>query len=223
MSQVSHANERRLALHEALVRAAESTVAKDGLPSLRARDLAAEVGCALGAIYNVFPNLDALILEVNRRTLTDLERFIAGESEGVAPSAGIAGRGRHILGRLASRYLAFAEQNPMRWRAVFEHRLPAGLSIPEWYLIEQARLFGYVEMTLRDIQPDLGEGESALLARTVFSAVHGVVSLGLDEKLGAVPLATLQAQLQAMLAAFSDGLARGARAEPPVQPEVAPS
>jgi AcrR family transcriptional regulator len=223
LSQVPPASERRLALHEALVRAAETTVAEDGLPGLRARDLAAEVGCALGAIYNVFPNLDALILEVNRRTLAELETFIAADSGGLPPGAAMAGHGRHILARLASRYLAFAEQNPLRWRAVFEHRLPAGLSVPDWYLTEQARLFGYVEMALRDIQPDLGEAESALLARTVFSAVHGIVSLGLDEKLGAVPIVTLQDQLEAMLKAFSDGLATRApaRAKHGAHPQVA--
>lgn len=209
MSQASAASERRLALHDALVRAAEAAVAEHGLVALRARDLATEVGCALGAIYNVFPNLDALILEVNRRTLADLEAFIAAESGG-APADGIPpGAGRHVVAELASRYLAFAERNPLRWRAIFEHRLPAGAAIPEWYLAEQARLFGYVELALRDIQPRLTEAESGLLARTVFSAVHGIVSLGLDEKLGAVPAATLLAQLRAMLAALSEGLAQG--------------
>lgn len=210
MSQLSAAGERRLALHDALVRAAESGIAEHGLASLRARDLAGEVGCALGAIYNVFPNLDALILEVNRRTLADLERFIVAESGGAPSAAAVAGHGRHVLAELASRYLAFAERHPLRWRAVFEHRLPADMAVPDWYLGEQARLFGYVELTLRDIQPGLSQAESALLARTVFSAVHGIVSLGLDEKLGAVPITALQAQLRAMLTAFSDGLAGGA-------------
>ncbi len=47
------------ALREALVSAAERTVAAQGLSGLRARDLAREAGCAVGAIYTVFPDLDA--------------------------------------------------------------------------------------------------------------------------------------------------------------------
>lgn len=204
------ASERRLQLREALVQAAEAAVAEQGLASLRARDLAGEVGCAVGAIYNVFPSLDALILEVNRRTLAALESFLAdgaAPANGAAPAA-VAGGGRLILAQLAARYLAFAERNPMRWRAVFEHRLPPGQTVPNWYLVEQARLFGYVEGALRDIQPHLGQSDGALLARTVFSAVHGIVSLGLDEKLGAVPVAMLGDQLRSVLAAFTEGLAQ---------------
>jgi AcrR family transcriptional regulator len=44
---------RRHSLKEALAAAAERTIATGGLRGLKARDLAAEAGCAVGAIYNV--------------------------------------------------------------------------------------------------------------------------------------------------------------------------
>src|SRR2546426_7778364 len=69
--------ERRQELRGALIEAAERAIGKGGLEALRARDLAEEVGCALGAIYNVFPNLDALVFEVNARTLRAFEAFLA--------------------------------------------------------------------------------------------------------------------------------------------------
>lgn len=47
--------ERRERLRMALIDAAEATIAADGLAALKARDLAREVGCALGAIYTAFP------------------------------------------------------------------------------------------------------------------------------------------------------------------------
>ena len=61
--------ERREQLRGALIDAAETAIAEGGLSALKARDLARTVGCALGAIYTVFPDLDALILSVNLRTL----------------------------------------------------------------------------------------------------------------------------------------------------------
>ena len=45
--------ERKQNLKMALIAAAERAVAARGLAGLKARSLAAEVGCAVGAIYNV--------------------------------------------------------------------------------------------------------------------------------------------------------------------------
>ena len=50
--------ERRKALREDLINIAEATIAREGLSGLKARDLATEAGCALGAIYNVFGDLN---------------------------------------------------------------------------------------------------------------------------------------------------------------------
>ena len=80
----SKAEARRAALRAGLVAAAERRIAADGLGGLRARDLAAEAGCALGAIYTVFPDLDALILEVNLRTLGLFEAALGPEPAGFA-------------------------------------------------------------------------------------------------------------------------------------------
>src|ERR1700722_10511725 len=67
---------RRLALHDALAASAQRIISERGYQALRARDVAKEVGCALGAIYNVFADLDALILAVKERTLDSLEAEI---------------------------------------------------------------------------------------------------------------------------------------------------
>src|ERR1700730_2329906 len=68
--------ERRQQLQDALVDAAEKTIAEYGLVALRARDLAAAAGCALGAIYTAFPDLDAIVIAVNMRTLGLLDRHL---------------------------------------------------------------------------------------------------------------------------------------------------
>ena len=49
--------ERKAQLQEKLVLAAETRIAAAGAGSLRARDLAADAGCAVGAIYNAFRRL----------------------------------------------------------------------------------------------------------------------------------------------------------------------
>ena len=70
-------SERREALRQVLIEVAERMVAHDGLGALRARDVAKEAGCALGAIYLHFPDMDALAAAVNARTLLRLEGQVA--------------------------------------------------------------------------------------------------------------------------------------------------
>lgn len=197
--------DRRQSLREALVGAAEQAITAEGLGGVRARDLAKQVGCALGAIYNVFADLDELILAVNARTLAALE-----EKLNAAPVAGSSEREQaaaHLVA-LALAYTDFAAASPLRWRAVFEHRLPRGRDVPEWFVGEQARLFDYVNAPLQALRPGLAPAERALLARSLFSAVHGVVLLGLEEKLQAMPLDVLRDQVKAIVTAMSRGLAQ---------------
>ena len=200
--------ERREELRSALIQAAERIIATRGLGALRARDLAEEVGCALGAIYTVFPHLDSLVFEVNSRTLRLFEEFVAetGSRMSVADDGSPPPIGQLV--RLALIYLDFAEANHPRWRALFDHRINApDESIPPWYAGEQARLFTLVEGPLRDLRPDLGAEELALFARTMFSGVHGVVSLGLDAKLMALPADVLREQVSRFVRVLGAGLA----------------
>ncbi|AWB22294.1 TetR/AcrR family transcriptional regulator [Methylobacterium currus] len=201
--------ERRERLKAALLDAAERTIAESGLSALKARDLAKDVGCALGAIYTVFPDLDALILAVNLRTLALFDRAITAvriepEPEGAASPAE-RDAAVETLVRLAVAYLHFAAGNPARWRALFQHRVTHAL--PGWYLVEQVRLFRYIEAPLRVLRPDLAEGERALLARSLFSATHGLVSLGLDEKLMVLSEPVLRGQIEIVVGALGRGLA----------------
>ena len=196
-------SERRGALRESLVAAAGRAISERGVTGLKARELAQEAGCALGAIYNVFPDLDALVLAVNGKTLAELEAALRH-----AVARGGKGRAAAIdeLVRLADAYLDFAAANPQRWRALFEHRSPPGKEIPKAYAEQQTHLFSFILAPLSRLRPDLDEEKRALLARTLFSAVHGIVSLGLEEKLVPIPLPLLRQQMEEVVRAMGRGL-----------------
>jgi AcrR family transcriptional regulator len=204
---------RRQTLKEALVNAAAEAIGRQGLTGLKARALADAAGCAVGAIYNVVADLDELILEVNARTLRALEADLtaAGRPPAGAPDADWA---IAELTRMAVAYLDFAAKNVRLWRAVYDHRLPEGGKLPKSYLDEQMRLFTFIEEPLRILQPGASAHRYALLARSLTSAVHGIVMLGLEEKLYAIPLPALREQVSFVAAAIGRGL---------VAPEAAPS
>jgi AcrR family transcriptional regulator len=192
---------RRRNLKESLIDAAQQEISAHGLAGLRARTLAERIGCAVGAIYNVVADLDELILLVNSRTLAALERELlaAGRPD---PATDPIDR----LCRLALAYLEFATTRRPRWRAVFDHRLPAGKAVPDWYLDDQMRLFGYVEGPVGELVPGLSPARRALIARSLFSAVHGIVTLGLEEKLQALKPGELSEQVTFVVAALGRGL-----------------
>jgi AcrR family transcriptional regulator len=194
---------RREQLKQALTEAAARAIAEHGLAGLKARPLADEVGCAVGAIYNVVSDLDELILFANARTLRELE------SAREAATAKGHGRGWAIdqLVKLALAYLEFAVAHRRLWRALFDHRLPPGRELPDWYQRDLERLFGYVDQPVATLQPKADSTRRALLARSLFSALHGLVALGLEEKLQLIPLPALREQVTTVVTALGRGLA----------------
>ena len=95
----------------------------------------------------------------------------------------------------------------MRWRALFEHRMSEARPLPQWFVDQQHQLFTQAERPLVALLPDLDPAARRILARTLFSAVHGIVALGLDEKLASLPFADLRDQLAATLRAITTGRA----------------
>jgi AcrR family transcriptional regulator len=199
--------ERRSNLKETLVTVAERFIDDNGLAGMKARELAAESGCSVGAIYNVVADLDELVIAVNGRTLDMMETaFAAAAGTRERREADSADAAIAQMVRLALAYLHFAAAHQRRWRTLFDHRLPPEQELPEWYVGQQRRMFGVIEQALRILQPDLAADRFELLARSLFSAVHGIVALGLEEKLGAISVHNLEDQTTAIVTAIGRGL-----------------
>jgi AcrR family transcriptional regulator len=190
-------------LRERLIDAAERAIAANGLAGLRARDLARESGCAVGTIYNVFEHLDELILCVGLRTLALLDAAL-GATRLARPYGSIEDAADDLV-RLALAYLEFAAEHTARWRALFDHRMSEARPLPQWFVDQQHALFAQVERPLVTLLPELDPDARRTLARTLFSAVHGIVALGLEEKLESLPFPGLRDQLAATVHAIMAG------------------
>jgi AcrR family transcriptional regulator len=195
--------QRREKLREVLVEVAERRVAEGGYKSLTAREVAAEAGCAVGAIYNIFADMDALAAAVNSRTAERLEAAVA---EAFAGDAGSADPKRQLV-LLGRTYLAFVIDNPLLWSAIFELGARAGTAFADRREAENARLIGHVVKPLRLLLRGEAEERLVLMARALFSAVHGIVSLGQQRGFLGVPPAEVAAQITFIVEAFCDGVA----------------
>ncbi|KQI72184.1 TetR family transcriptional regulator [Loktanella sp. 5RATIMAR09] len=188
---------RRQELRDKLIVIAERTIAQNGLSALRARDLAGEAGCAVGAIYNVFGDLTDLTLAVNARTFHRLGAEVA-EALAAAPEDPV-----EQLVVMAQAYHHFAASNHLSWRALFDVERPAGEAAPDWYLAEMGQLFTYISDPLAVIFPEREAEELALLTRALFSSVHGIVLLGLDEASAGVSTGKIDHMIALVLRQFT--------------------
>ena len=184
---------RRAVLRDTLIEHAERRITADGLKNLRARDLAKDAGCALGAIYNVFGDLNDLVLAVNARTFKRLGAAVA-ESLADAPQDAT-----EQLIVMSHAYHRFASENFNTWRALFDIERPSGEAAPDWYLQEMGQLFAYIDAPLSVIFPDHTPQNRGLLTKALFSSVHGIVLLGLDEASAGVPAAQLDEMISLIL------------------------
>jgi len=196
--------ERRQVQRAALIDAAEAAIVGRGLAGLRAREIAAAAGCALGAIYNLVADMDELTLLVGSRTLARLDIALAGAESSGPPDGTDAAASRLVA--IAIAYCRFARDNLNLWRALFEHRMTEGRPVPAWAIEEHMRLFAHVAPPLRALAPSLDATELALLSRTLFAAVHGVVLLGVEQKTVAVPQEALEQQIGQLVRLFCLGL-----------------
>jgi AcrR family transcriptional regulator len=197
---MSKALERRTKSRESLIEAAEKAIAEKGLAGLKTRELAREIGVANGAVYNLVEDVDELILKVGSRTLARLDRALTeAEEKGAARPA-------ERLVRIAVAYCDFAAKNLELWRALFEHRMERGKQIPDWVVSEQMALFRHIYTPLAELFPKRSPAALGVTARSLFSAVHGMVALGLEQKLIAVPIAALRQEIATVVTAMVSGL-----------------
>ncbi len=190
--------EKKADLRHRLIDAAEAQIALGGLAGLKARDVTQGAGCALGALYTAFDDLDALILHVNTRTLNRLGAAL----KAAVPPGGTPGE---TMQALSATYVDFALENRRLWSALFEHRLPEGVVPPDWHRQNHGVLIAQIVPPLRVLRPDLDEGQTMLRARTTFAAVHGVVHLSLQGRFVGVPETALRSEVAALVEALTRG------------------
>lgn len=166
----------REALRAVILEKAGAIVASEGLAAVQARRLAAEGGCSVGTLYNIFGDRDGLILAINRETMAAMGVPLLAAHKAAAKS-GLEAR----LLALATAYTTFALENRNRWLAVFEFRLPDDAELPVDFEAERARLLSLLEETIGADVPDARQRHTA--ARALFGAAHGILHLAVNNRL----------------------------------------
>jgi AcrR family transcriptional regulator len=166
-------------LRELILEAAYAIIEVHGLAGLSAREIARRISYSPGTIYNMFDNLDDVVLRIEARVLDALDERLAAVFLEPGPD-------REKVKKLAQAYLAFTHEKPKLWNLLFEHHLPAGTELPEWYQQKLEGLLIRVEQALAPLLPHAAEAERKRVARVLWAGVHGITSLSTADKLSIV-------------------------------------
>lgn len=187
-------------LRELILEAATSLIEKGGLAGLSAREIARAIGYSPGTLYNVFQNLDDLVLTIEARLLDKLSLSLKEATDAVPPE--------ERLVKLAMAYLRFTHENPKLWNLLFEHHMPTGTPIPPWYQSKLDYLLTQVEEALAFRLRNVDEAHTKRAARVLWAGVHGITSLSTADKLGNVTTETAGPMVQDLLDTYLAGLDR---------------
>lgn len=172
-----------------LLAVAVDRVEKFGLEQLRARDVTNDAGCALGTLYKCYDDLDDLIIHVNSKTLSMMKDTLGSAGSNISNPG-------EALKALALAYLDFAIQNKNLWSAVFKHRLKEDEATPEWHRQENMVLLDLISKPMSKINPDLDHHQLQVRSRTYFAAVHGIVSISLQDRFISLSGDALRSELE---------------------------
>ncbi len=201
-------------LRELILDAAQEIIEAQGLAGLSAREIARRIEYSPGTIYNMFENLDDVVLHVEARVLDALDKRLTA----VLQDGNAVGR----VNRLAQDYLAFTHEKPRLWNLLFEHHLPAGAALPAWYQQKLEGLMGRVEEALAPLFPAGREAERQRAARVLWAGVHGITSLSTADKLSLVTTESANRLVDDLVTTYLAGLATGTGPREPAAPSPEP-
>ena len=146
-------------------------MAETGFAAFSAREVAKRIGYSVGTIYNVFGSYDRLVLAINTRTFGQWADHLRSRLQEA---------GGDRIAKLVEGYFSFARANPNLWMAIYDHRLPPGMDVPETDAEARAEL---TEIVVREVSarlPVAAQQAAPRLARSLIATVHGHCTFALN-------------------------------------------
>jgi AcrR family transcriptional regulator len=159
----------RMELRELIIEEGHRQMAEQGFARFSARQAARAIGYSVGTIYNVFPSIDHLLAAINTRTFVQWAEFVGRRLDHAS---------KDRIGVLVQAYFDFASEHTNLWMAIYDHRLPAGMTLPPEDDESRRQLTLIVTRELSAVLPTDVDVER--LARSLIATVHGHCTYALN-------------------------------------------
>jgi len=185
-------------LRQLILDASRSIVERNGIAGLSAREIARMIGYSPGTLYNIFENLDDVLLTLQvqllGRTVDHLKQVPLGDD------------GEKNIDALTRAYVDFALANRRMWNLLFAHSVSSPSTVPAPFHEHLNNLAEVMRKALAPATPQASLQELDTSARALFAGVHGIASIAASEKGAHLTPATAQTYAQELTSNFVRGL-----------------
>jgi AcrR family transcriptional regulator len=164
-------------LRRALIDQALRTIDREGVEGLTLRSVGEALGVSRTALYRHFPDKQTLVAGVAREGFRTLRLALVEAWER-------SGRGQAGFQAMGEAYLHFAVTHPSHYRVMFGRFVESGVRDPELIQEAEAAFHALVDaLVAQQRGRGVRDDDPLLLARFVWSVVHGIAMLTIDGQL----------------------------------------
>lgn len=183
-------------LRELFIDSTTGLISEHGLSAISARTIARKIGYTAGSLYNVFQDLDDLLLLTEGRQLERMHAELSGA---------LAGLPKEDRVRACARlYMRFCLENSRLWNLVVVHQTGPTKQLPPWYAEKLEALVALFDDALNGLVSDATARRHQ--ARALWASVHGIASLIISGKAPNIDPGSADALLDTLVSAFLAGL-----------------
>jgi AcrR family transcriptional regulator len=185
-------------LRQLILDASQTIVERNGITGLSAREIARMIGYSPGTLYNIFENLDDVLLTLQVQLLGRTVEHLKHVPQGAD--------GEKNIEDLAHAYVDFALVNRRMWNLFLAHSLPAGQTAPAPFHDYTTTLVQIVKDSLAQVAPQLPPEDIDTTARAFLAGLNGICALAATEKGVYITPATAQTYAQELTSTLLKGL-----------------
>ncbi len=191
--RADHSREQLKAL---AIKTTQEFITEHGVAALSARKITGKMGYTIGTLYQVFADVDDLLLHVNAETLDGLRAHIETQ-RAASPQQGAL-----RLRQLASLYVEYTNQHPQLWQALLHYRWAEDKQPPVWYQEKVSGLLGIVEKVLQEqVTTDVSRH-----ARILWAGLQGISTLYSNRKFAVTGGGSLSDLVEAFVMTYVQGM-----------------
>ena len=172
---------------------------QNGREALRMRELAKLSDCSVGTVYNLYENLNEIILRLNVRSLDQMYGVLHQEMRKEIE----CGSNLHeVFHKMGKAYISFGLRYSKLWCSLFES-VPID-PMPEWYKEKAQNGLFIIEAAVQK-KFGLSEGKANQLVNFFWAAMHGMTSILINRKMEALN----ESATEAFVTSYIDHCLRG--------------
>ncbi len=168
---MTYSPDERASIRRKIAEVCSAQIAEAGLEKVSARSVAKGMRKTVGWLYTMYADFGEIINAANSTTLKELNdalRRNASDQDSI-PAA-------DKLSAFANSYLIFSRKHPERCAALFAP-MPISQALRPALEIGFRSLVSHLETPLAQIMPDVDSDTINATAKTLFTALHAIVSL----------------------------------------------